>query len=119
MSKRACAVALGLLLCGLVMSSLAPSLEAQQSVRVTGTITYRERMALSPTAVVDVRLDDVTRPGAAEPVVASTRIDRPGQVPIRFELPYDPSLIDQRSRYAVRAVISDQGVVMFASLDDD
>ena len=110
MSKRACVAALFLLVAG-------PVLEARQAALITGTISYRERMALSPTAVVDVRLDDVTRPGSAEPVLSATRIDRPGQVPIRFELPYDPASINQRNRYAVRAVISDQGVVMFASLD--
>jgi uncharacterized lipoprotein YbaY/uncharacterized lipoprotein NlpE involved in copper resistance/heat shock protein HslJ len=108
---------LSIYLTALCVIAIGPIVQARQAAQVTGTITYRERMALSPTAVVDVRLDDVTRPGAAEPVVSSTRIDRPGQVPIRFELPYDPRSIDQRGRYAVRAVISDQGVVMFASLD--
>ena len=110
MSKRACVAALCLLVAG-------PLVEARQTTHVTGTITYRERMALPPTAVVDVRIDDVTRPGSAEPIVASARIEHPGQVPIRFELPYDPQSIDQRARYAVRAVISDNGMVLFASLD--
>ena len=110
MSRRACAAALCLIVAG-------ATVEARQTAHVTGTISYRERMALSPTAVVVVRLDDVTRPGSAEPVIASTRVDKPGQVPIAFDLPYDTRAIDQRSRYAVRAVITDGGMVVFASLD--
>lgn len=115
MSKRALVAAL----CLFVAGPLAQAHQAQEraAAHVTGTITYREKMALSPNAVLDVRIDDVTRPGSAEPIVASARIEHPGQVPIRFELPYNPASIDQRSRYAVRAVISDNGLVMFASLD--
>jgi copper homeostasis protein (lipoprotein) len=110
MFGRACAAALCLV-------ASAPFAAGAQTAHVTGTITYRERMTLSPTAVVDLRLDDVTRPGAIDPVIASTRLDHLGQVPIRFDLPYDPHAIDQRNRYAVRAVISDNGMVLFASLD--
>lgn len=88
-----------------------------QTPHVSGTVTYRERMALSPTAVVEIRLDDVTSPGGVPPIVALTRVNGPGQVPIRFELQYDARAIDARGRYAVRATISDGGVVLFTSLD--
>ena len=115
MSKRAVVAALCLFVAGPVAQARQD--QARSAAHITGSITYREKMTLSPNAVVIVRLDDVTRPGSAEPIVASTRIDQPGQVPIRFDLPYDPQLIDQRSRYAVRAVITDGGFVAFASLD--
>jgi copper homeostasis protein (lipoprotein) len=88
-----------------------------QSPAITGTVTYRERIALSPTSIVEVRLEDVTRADGTPPVVASTRIERPGQVPVRFELPYDPRAILSRGRYAVRATIRDGDVDLFASLD--
>ena len=116
MSKRAIVAALCLCVAGPVLYARQEQ-APKPAAHVTGTITYREKMALSPTAIVDVRIDDVTRPGSGEPIVASTRIEHPGQVPVRFELPYDPQLIDERSRYAVRAVISDNGMVLFASLD--
>lgn len=93
------------------------SVSAGQATFVSGTVTYRERIALAPTAVVEIRLDDVTRAGGVPPVVAFTRLDNPSQVPLRFTLPYDASAIDPRRRYAVRASISDGGVLLFTSLD--
>lgn len=100
-----------------VLAAGASLAAASQAPRITGTVTYRERMALGPTAVVEIRLDDVSSAGAVPPVVATTKMDHPGQVPIRFELPYDARAIDPRHRYAVRATISDGGVVLFTSLD--
>ncbi len=94
-----------------------PLMAAGQDQRLSGTITYREPVKLAPTAVVEVRLEDVTRAETAPPLVARTRLERPGQVPIRFELPFDARAIDPRGRYALRATISDAGVVLFASLD--
>lgn len=89
----------------------------QERALVTGTITYRERIALPPTATVEVRLEDVTKPGGSAPVIARTRMTKPGQVPIRFNLDYDTALINPNGRYAVRATISDAGSVLFASAD--
>ena len=51
----------------LCLVACAALIAAGQGRLLSGTITYRERIALSPTAVVDVRLDDVTRPGSAPP----------------------------------------------------
>jgi uncharacterized lipoprotein YbaY/heat shock protein HslJ/uncharacterized lipoprotein NlpE involved in copper resistance len=98
--------------CGTVVSAVA-----QERALVTGTITYRERIALTPSATVEVRLEDVTRPGGASPVIARTHITNPGQVPIRFNLDYDTALIDPAGRYAVRATISDAGAALFDSID--
>ncbi|HEX5071051.1 MAG TPA: YbaY family lipoprotein [Vicinamibacterales bacterium] len=101
----------------LAMVVTAPALAAAQvPQQVAGTITYREKVALPPTATVEVRLEDVTRPDATA-VIASTFIDRPGQVPIPFELPFDPDAIDARGRYAVRATIQDGDTVLFTSRD--
>jgi uncharacterized lipoprotein YbaY/uncharacterized lipoprotein NlpE involved in copper resistance len=96
---------------------VAGAAPAGQDQHLSGTVTYRERMALSPSAVVEVRLEDVTRPGTAPPMIARTRVERPGQVPIRFDLPYEPLAISPTGRYAVRATISDGGVVLFTSMD--
>lgn len=76
---------------------------------VTGTIAYRERMALPPGAEVTVRLEDVSRADAASTVIGEQVIEAPGQVPIRFAVPYDPALLDDRHTYAVRATISVDG----------
>lgn len=95
----------------------AAPLAAQDTAILMGTVSYRERVALSPTAVVEVRIEDVTQPAANAPVVARVRIERPGQVPVRFNLEYDPQQLNPRGRYAARATITDGGVVVFASTD--
>ena len=50
---------------------------------VTGTITYRERIALPENAIVNVQLQDVSLQDVAATVIAETTITTPGQVPIR------------------------------------
>jgi putative lipoprotein len=75
------------------------------SATVTGTVTYRERIALPPDAVVEVELLDVSLMDIAAIVLAQTSIRPTHQVPIPFELAYDPETIDSRMTYAVRATI--------------
>ena len=70
-----------------------------------GTATYRERIALTPAAVFEAALEDVSKADAPAVVVGSIRLKNPGQVPIRFEIPYDPARIDQNHSYSVRARI--------------
>ena len=113
--KRAASIALSIV----AIAGAADALAAMQAARVAGTITYRERIALSPDAVVEVRLEDVTRAEGTPPVVSRMRLEHAGQVPIKFELPYDARLVHARGRYAVRATISDRGVDLFTSLDTE
>ena len=82
---------------------------------IRGTLDYRERIALTDRAVAEIILEDVTRQDTAAEVVTIQRIDNPGQVPIRYELPYEPGRIDPRHSYAVRAQISDRGRLLFVS----
>ena len=51
---------------------------------VSGTVTYRERLALSPEAKLVVELRDVSYADAAAPLIARQTIPDPGQVPISF-----------------------------------
>ena len=88
-------------------------LGAQSMSRVTGTIAYRERIAMQPGWSVVVTLEDVSRADAPADAVAGVHNDRPGQVPLKFELPYDASKIDASHRYAVRAKILDGERVVF------
>jgi len=82
---------------------------------VSGTITYRLRIALTPEATVQVELRDVSRQDAEAPLIAKQIIERPGQVPIPFTLEYDPSLIEAGHAYAVSARISDRGQLQFVT----
>jgi uncharacterized lipoprotein YbaY len=73
--------------------------------QVTGTATYRERIALPPDAVFEATLEDVSKADAPAEVIGRARVESPGNPPIQFEIPYDPARIDERHRYAVRARI--------------
>ncbi|MCB0158156.1 MAG: YbaY family lipoprotein, partial [Caldilineaceae bacterium] len=74
---------------------------------VTGTVTYRQRSALPPDAVVRVQLIDVSLADAPAQVLGEQVITRPGQVPVPFAVAYNPDAIDSRNRYAVQAEIFD------------
>jgi putative lipoprotein len=73
---------------------------------VTGTVGYLVRMPLPPNAVIEVSLEDVSRVDAPATVVAEDKIvlgDR--QVPVAFELKFDPAKINSRHTYTVSARI--------------
>jgi len=82
---------------------------------ISGTVNYRERMALSNQAELEITLEDVSRQDVAAKIIARQTIKDTGQVPIRFELPYAPADIDERMSYSLRAKIQDRGRLMFIS----
>jgi heat shock protein HslJ len=74
--------------------------DAKQEGFVTGTVTYSQRRALPPNALVEVKLLDVSRAGAPSLTIAQQVIRSGGnQVPFAFELRYDPSRINERGRF--------------------
>jgi putative lipoprotein len=84
--------------------------------QVTGSVTYRERIALPPTAVVHVRLVDVSRADAPAVLITEQVIRTEGrQVPFEFALAYDESHILPAHTYAVQARIEDGGKLLFIS----
>jgi uncharacterized lipoprotein YbaY/heat shock protein HslJ len=88
--------------------------EGLREARVTGTVSYRQRSALKPGAVVEVKLLDVSRADARSKTIAEQTIRPEGrQVPIAFELTYDPRRIAPRGRYAIQARILEGGKVRF------
>jgi len=81
---------------------------------ISGSATYRERMALPADAVFEATLEDVSRADAPATVVASTRVNSPA-VPIAFAIAVDPVRIDASRRYVVRGRITLNGQLMFIS----
>ena len=84
---------------------------------VKGKVTYRERIALPADAEVDLWIMDVT-PNiiVAQVVLAEANVKANGrQVPIEFEIPYDPVRIVGDHDYGLRAVIKSGGGQMFES----
>ena len=85
-----------------------------QAAAVTGTVTYRERIALPPTATISVQLQDVSRADAPAEVIAEQTIPSEGkQVPFAYRLEYDPAQIVESHTYAVRARITDGDRLLF------
>jgi putative lipoprotein len=87
-------------------ASAPASKPAASSLRVNGTVAYRERIALDPAAEVVVQLLDVSRMDAPSVTLAEQRIKANGrQPPFAYELQVDAARIDPRMRYAVSARI--------------
>ncbi len=82
----------------------APTPQAPVITSVTGTVTYRQHIALSPQARLDLQLVDVSQ---SSYVVAQKTMTSVGQVPISFELSFDPAKIVDKDIYVLRAVITD------------
>jgi putative lipoprotein len=103
-----------LVLAGCAGTSAAPSAGGAASGRVTGTVTYVQRVSMPPSAVIKVQLVDVSRADAPATMLGEQIITAGGkQVPFAFEIAYDPAKIDQRLSYAVQARIEDGGKLLF------
>ncbi|MDM0075614.1 YbaY family lipoprotein [Variovorax sp. J2P1-59] len=122
MNKRTALLALAaaaslplLVACASSMSNVA-SADKAPPLRVTGSVTFRERIALDPSAEIVVQLLDVSRMDVAAVVLAEQRIRANGkQVPFSFALSVDPARIDPRMRYNVSARILEGDKLLFIS----
>ncbi len=92
-----------------------PALAQGAQPRITGSATYRERIALPAGAAFEASLEDVTAADAPARRIARTRQIRPGQVPISFEIRYDPRRIVGGRNYGVRASIYVDGHLRYTS----
>ena len=88
---------------------------AARAARVTGTLTYRERMALPPGAVAEVWLLDTSLADVPSVEIAHQRIEEPGNPPIPFVLEYDTQQIREGMQYSVRATIRHDDRLLFTS----
>lgn len=94
--------------CASYQASDAPRNEAAHVFgTITGTVSYRERIALLPGSVIRVMLEDVSLSDVPATVIAEAVLRPERQVPIPFALSYDPARINPAHRYAVRAQITD------------
>lgn len=88
----------------------------QGTTAVRGTVTYRERVALPPQAVIEVTLEDVARADAPATIIGRQTIVANGrQAPFAFEIPYDPATLSPMGRFVVRARITVDGELRFIS----
>src|SRR5690606_16058131 len=75
-------------------------------VTISGTVTYLQRIALAPDAMVIVGVDDVSRADAPAVRIAEVLVPADGrQVPIPFDLSVDQSRVESGARYNLVAEI--------------
>ncbi|UCI06581.1 YbaY family lipoprotein [Mesorhizobium sp. B1-1-8] len=98
----------------LVVGVLAvPELSGAAEQTIAGEVTYRERIALPPHAVLSVELADVSQSDAPAMVIGQRKLMAAGQVPIRFEIGFDPKAIRPARTYALQARITVDGRLLF------
>lgn len=94
----------------------APTAQAGPAMsKVTGSITYLQKITLSPDALVEVQLLDVSKQDASGEVVGEQTIVNPGQVPIRFSVEYDPARITASHTYGIKVRILSGGELQWIS----
>jgi len=99
----------------LVVGVLAvPEMTSAAERTVAGEVVYRERIALPPDALLVVELADVSLVDAPI-VIAKRRIAPAGNVPIKFEIGFDPKAIQQGRTYALQARITVGERLMFTT----
>jgi putative lipoprotein len=96
---------IALIAAALTLVGLAPAAMAEPKT-LSGTVTYRERIALPPGAVIEVRLVDVSRADAPSTTIAETSVKSTGQVPVAYRLQYDDAQIRPGRSYALQARIT-------------
>lgn len=97
-----------LAIAGCASTAPAPVAKGQ----VTGTVLYRERIMLPPTATVTVSLADTSLMDAPAKVI-DTQVLTGGSPPYKFTLNYDPARIVANHTYTVSARIEVDGKLRF------
>lgn len=91
-----------------------PALAAPRSLR--GTVSFRERMALPPGAIVEVKLLDISLADAPSRTIAETRVSG-RRIPAPWTLRFDSRRIDPRHSYALQARITHRGQLLFITTE--
>ncbi|ANP77103.1 YbaY family lipoprotein [Vibrio sp. 10N.222.51.C8] len=95
-------------------TSASQEVVAENTQVISGTVSYRERIALPENAVVTVTLEDISLADAPSTVIATQEFTTDGkQVPFAFELSYDNDKIKANHRYNMRASIHVDGKLRF------
>ena len=83
---------------------------------VSGTVSYRERIALTDGATLVVELRDTSYTDGLAPLIARQTITSPGQVPIKFKVEYNREDITSRNSYSISAdIIESDGRLAFTN----
>lgn len=105
---------LGALVAGLLLSACAIR-PADAPLTVTGTARLEGQVALPPTAVLEVSVADVSRADARATTLAQVKVPANGPQPLRFSVPVDRRLVQERGSYSVRAEILIDGKALYVT----
>ncbi len=90
------------------LAACVPMSDSNETM-LTGTATYRERIALPPDSRLVVTISDVSLMDAPSVTIAQNQINTAGQqVPISFAVSYDRARIQPGRTYGVSARILDK-----------
>ncbi len=104
-------------LAGLLLAAAAPAAPALAAPRILrGTVAYRERMALPPRAVIEIKLLDVSLADAPSRTIAETRVSG-RRIPAPWTLRFDSRQIEPRHSYALQARILDGNRLLFITTE--
>ncbi|MDV7142806.1 YbaY family lipoprotein [Tropicimonas sp. TH_r6] len=92
---------------------IAPALAAADTL--SGTVTYLQRIAMPPDAVLTVEVQDVSRADAPAEVIAHQTIASPGNPPYAFAFDFDPETIDPAHSYSMRATMHQDGKLLMTT----
>lgn len=97
------------------LESHAVTLVQPAASGVRGEVLCRERITLTPQAVLTVRLRDVTFPSWQNVEVGKHAIPKPKHPPIPFSIEFDRSQVFADHKYVVDAFLVDQGQIVLQS----
>ena len=108
-------LSIGMIVVFCLAATLTACSSAPERSTVTGTVTYRQKIALPPDAVLTVRIEDVSLADAPAEVLGEQVIETKGaQVPIAFNVAYDADKIEANHTYSLRTRIEDgSGKLLF------
>ncbi|MER8686910.1 YbaY family lipoprotein [Mesorhizobium sp. M0895] len=92
-----------------------PDHSAAAEKTLKGEVMYRERIALPPNAVLSVQLADVSLADAPAAIIGERKVVPAGQVPIKFEISFDPQVIRPDMTYALQARITVDDRLLFVT----
>ncbi|KRB05342.1 MULTISPECIES: YbaY family lipoprotein [Pseudomonas] len=98
--------------------SACQSMQPAPKASLEGEVFYLQRIALPPTAILSVSLQDISLADAPAKVIDVQRGQVQGQVPQAFHLSYDPLKVEPNHRYSVSARIEVDGKLKFITTEN-
>jgi putative lipoprotein len=112
LSRELVIVAMGLLTVFLVAGCGTGKVD-DKLVELEGSVTYREKMSLPPSARNEVELQDKANAGFMPEILGRAVVENAGQVPIGFVITYGSAKFGEGHIYSVHAAIYDGDRALF------